>query len=185
MWKSRVARKAKKTKNTLTRQRSYTLSPEHNCRQVRNQDFGRIKQHSIQVGSIQSFANRDSYIKNALTTRPRRLSELDSETPSSQSQNHHVSVVSQVRFTDNSLERFRPQRGQRPQRLRWLSKNRDSPYMTQYKSTQGMSSMPHCPVSQKLIHSAQQTEDVIKLGKTWKDEKADVSAGSGPSRWSW
>ncbi|CBY10559.1 unnamed protein product [Oikopleura dioica] len=89
-------KKPKKTKKELTRQRSYTLSPEQNCRQV---------------GSIQSFANRDSYIKSALTTRPRRLSELDSETPTSQ--NHHVSVVSQVRFTDNSLERFRPQRGQK------------------------------------------------------------------------
>ena len=81
-----------------------------------------------------------------MTTRPRRLSELDSDTPISQ--NHHVSAVSQVRFTDNSLERFRPQRGQKPQRLRVLSKNRDSPYMTQYKSTQGFSSMSNSLIKQ-------------------------------------
>ena len=87
------------------------------------------------VGSIQNFANRDSYIKNALTTRPRRLSELDSNTSTPNDRSHQMSVLSQVRFTDNSLDRFRP-RNQRAQRPRLPSKNRDFT-SAQYKSTQG------------------------------------------------
>ncbi|CAG5099149.1 Oidioi.mRNA.OKI2018_I69.XSR.g16296.t1.cds [Oikopleura dioica] len=124
--KNSMNRKPKKSKNVLTRQRSYTLSPEQNCRQV---------------GSIQSFANRDShhfdkYIKNALTTRPRRLSELDSNTGTPNDRSHQMSALSQVRFTDNSLDRFRP-RNQRGQRPRLPSKNRDF-ISAQYKSTQAL-----------------------------------------------